>query len=58
MAEARSMDAAKAFGEGSMAPKVRAAVDFVSRTGGRAIIAELNQGMEAVHGRAGTTIAG
>jgi carbamate kinase len=55
--EARAMDSAKAFGEGSMAPKVRAAVDFVSRTGGRAIIADLNQGMEAVHGRAGTTIA-
>jgi carbamate kinase len=54
--EARVLDAAKAFGEGSMAPKVRAAVDFVSRTGGRAIIAELSQGMEAVHGRAGTTI--
>jgi len=58
VAEARAMDTAKAFGEGSMAPKVRAAIDFVSRTGGRAIIAELNQGMEAVHGRAGTTIAG
>jgi carbamate kinase len=55
--EARRMDSAKAFGEGSMAPKVRASVDFVSKTGGRAIIADLNQGMEAVRGRAGTTIA-
>lgn len=55
--EARTMDSAKAFGEGSMAPKVRAAVDFVTRSGGRAIIAELSQGMEAVQGRAGTTIA-
>jgi carbamate kinase len=55
--EARRMDSAKAFGEGSMAPKVRAAVDFVTRSGGRAIIAELSQGMEAVRGRAGTTIA-
>lgn len=55
--EAQRMDSSKAFGEGSMAPKVRASVDFVSKTGGRAIIADLNQGMEAVHGRAGTTIA-
>lgn len=57
VAEARAMDSAKAFGEGSMAPKVRASIDFVSRTGGRAIIADLNQGMDAVRGRAGTTIA-
>jgi carbamate kinase len=57
VAEAHALDASKEFGEGSMAPKVRAAVDFVSKTRGRAIIAELNQGMEAVHGRAGTTIA-
>lgn len=57
VAEARALDSRGAFGEGSMAPKVRAAVDFVSATGGRAVIAELNQGMEAVHGRAGTTIA-
>ena len=32
---------AGAFGEGSMAPKVRAAVDFVRRTGGRAVITML-----------------
>lgn len=57
VAEAQAMDAAKAFGEGSMAPKVRAAVDFASKSGGRAIIADLSQGMEAVRGRAGTTIA-
>ena len=46
-----------AFGEGSMAPKVRAAVDYVRRTGGRAIITELSRGLDAVHGRAGTAIA-
>jgi len=46
-----------ALGEGSMAPKVRAAVDYVRRTGGRAIITELSLGLDAVHGRAGTTIA-
>jgi len=57
VAEARALDARAAFGEGSMAPKVRAAANFVTRTGGRAIIAELSQGMEAVRGRAGTTIA-
>ena len=56
--QAREFDAAGAFGEGSMAPKVRAAVDYVSRTGGRAVIAELSRGLDAVHGRAGTTIAG
>jgi carbamate kinase len=54
--EAARMDAAGAFGEGSMAPKVRAAVDFVRRTGGRAIITELSRGREAVRGEAGTTI--
>ncbi|MEP6905379.1 MAG: carbamate kinase, partial [Gemmatimonadales bacterium] len=54
--EARALDSRGAFGEGSMAPKVRAAVDFVAATGGRAVIAELNHGMDAVHGRAGTTI--
>jgi carbamate kinase len=55
--EARAMDSRGAFGEGSMAPKVRAAANFVAATGGRAVIAELSQGMDAVQGRAGTTIA-
>lgn len=50
------MDAEKAFGEGSMAPKVRAAVDFVRHTGGRAIITSLEQGQAAMRGDAGTTI--
>jgi carbamate kinase len=35
---------------------VRAAVDFVRRTGGRAIITELHRGRDAVRGEAGTTI--
>jgi carbamate kinase len=39
-----------------MAPKVRAAVEYVRRTGGRAIITELGRGREAVRGVAGTTI--
>lgn len=55
--EAEKLDAEGAFGEGSMAPKVRAAVEYVRRTGGRAIITELSRGLDAVHGRAGTTIA-
>jgi carbamate kinase len=54
--EAAMMDRAGAFGEGSMAPKVRAAVDFVRRTGGRAVITELSRGRDAVRGDAGTTI--
>jgi carbamate kinase len=39
-----------------MAPKIRAAVDFVRRTGGRAIITSLSHGQRAVRGKAGTTI--
>lgn len=54
--EAERLDAAGEFGEGSMAPKIRAAVDFVRRTGGRAVITELQRGREAVRGRAGTSI--
>jgi carbamate kinase len=54
--EAVRMDEAKAFGEGSMAPKIRAAIDFVRRTGGRAIITSHELGQAAVHGEAGTTI--
>ena len=54
--EAGRLDVEGKFGEGSMAPKVRAAVDFVRRTGGRAIITELSRGLDAVRGTAGTTI--
>ncbi len=54
--EAERLDSEGAFGEGSMAPKVRAAADFVRATGGRAIITELSRGLEAVGGEAGTTI--
>jgi carbamate kinase len=55
-AEAYALDQAGTFGEGSMGPKVRAAIDFVRRTGGRAIITELSRGRDAVRGEAGTTI--
>jgi carbamate kinase len=54
--EAEALDAAGTFGEGSMGPKVRAAIDFARRTGGRAIITELSRGRDAVRGEAGTTI--
>ena len=54
--EAVAMDKAGAFGEGSMAPKIRSAIDFVRRAGGRAIITALDRGRDAVHGKAGTTI--
>jgi carbamate kinase len=55
-AEAEHMDNEGVFGEGSMAPKIRAAIDFVRRTNGRAVITSLAQGRLAVRGRAGTTI--
>jgi carbamate kinase len=45
-----------AFGEGSMAPKVAAAADYVRRTNGRAIITELSKGRAAVQGTGGTEI--
>jgi len=53
---AARMDAERAFGEGSMAPKIRAAIDFVRRTNGRAIITSLSHGRAALRGEAGTTI--
>lgn len=56
VAEAEQHDREAQFGEGSMAPKVRAAIDFVRRTGGRAVITELSHGRAAVRGEAGTTI--
>lgn len=57
LAEAERLDEVGAFGEGSMAPKVRAAVAYVRDTGGRAVITELSRGLDAVHGSAGTSIA-
>lgn len=56
IAEAEAFDREGAFGEGSMAPKVRAAIDFVRRTGGRAIITSLARGQAAIRGVAGTTL--
>jgi carbamate kinase len=44
------------FGEGSMGPKVQAAIAFIRGGGQRAIIARLDQGLPAVQGEAGTCI--
>ena len=45
------------FGEGSMSPKVRAAVEFVNAGGERAVIAALEDAAPALEGRAGTSIS-
>ncbi len=44
------------FGEGSMRPKVEAALDFVSRGGARAIITDIRSLPEALEGKAGTVL--
>jgi carbamate kinase len=44
------------LGQGSMAPKVEAAVSFVKAGGTKAMIARLDHGMQALSGVAGTTI--
>ena len=46
------------FKEGSMAPKVTAAIRFVEGGGEQAIIAELNKLTEALKGEAGTHVVG
>jgi len=57
LAQADHLLAGKELGTGSMRPKVEAAADFVRAGGGRAIIAELADGLAALHGDAGTTIS-
>jgi len=56
VAEARRYDAEGQFAEGSMAPKVRAVIDFVEHTGRRGVITDPDSIGRAVAGRAGTTI--
>jgi carbamate kinase len=56
VAEADRLRSEGALGEGSMAPKVAAAADYVRRTQGRAIITELSKGRAAVQGVGGTEI--
>jgi carbamate kinase len=57
LAQADHLLAGKELGTGSMRPKVEAAADFVRAGGERAIIAELADGLAALQGTAGTTIA-
>src|SRR3989442_498872 len=62
LAQADHLLAGKELGTGSMRPKVEAAAAFVRVDGGagarghRAIIAELAQGLAAVHGEGGTNL--
>jgi carbamate kinase len=54
--EARGLLEAGAFGEGSMGPKVEAAVGFVRGGGERAVIASLEDATAALAGDSGTTV--
>lgn len=56
LAEAERMLAAGELEKGSIAPKVEAAAQFVREGRGRAVIARLSEGLEALEGRAGTTL--
>jgi carbamate kinase len=54
--EAAELLAAGEFPEGSMGPKIQACLDFVTESGGRAVITSLGRVVDAVFGDAGTTI--
>ncbi len=54
--QAELMIAGGALDAGGMKPKIEAASGFVSRGGGRAIIARLSEGPAALRGETGTTI--
>jgi carbamate kinase len=56
VAEAKGYSEAGHFAKGSMEPKIRAAVRFIEHGGERAIITSLNRAVDALAGRAGTTI--
>jgi carbamate kinase len=56
VADAEQLLRAEVFGAGSVGPIVEAACDFVRCGGQRAIIARLDQGLQAVLGEAGTAI--
>ncbi len=56
MSEAEQLLQGTELGKGSMAPKVEAGMSFVAAGGGKAIIARLDQGLEALQGAAGTVI--
>ncbi len=44
------------FGQGSMAPKVKAAIKFVENTGNKAIISSLDEVQNALHDKTGTHV--
>jgi carbamate kinase len=54
--EAEALLEGDELGKGSMAPKVEAALSFVKAGGEKAMIARLDQGLDALNGRAGTVI--
>ena len=54
--EARAHQAAGQFPEGSMGPKIRAAIEFVEKTGREVLITSSPRLPEAVRGRAGTRL--
>lgn len=54
--EAKRYHAEGHFAKGSMEPKVRAAIRFIEAGGERAIITSLNRAVDALEGKAGTTI--
>lgn len=56
LAEVGALVTSGGVNEGGMRPKVEAAAGFVEASGGRAIIARLNDGPAALRGEAGTTI--
>ncbi len=58
VAELRAHEAAGEFTVGSMAPKVAAVRGFVEQTGHRAVVASLDEALDALHGRVGTRIVG
>ena len=56
IAQAEQLLQGDELGKGSMAPKVEAAMAFVKAGGAKAIIARLDQGLEALNGTSGTII--
>jgi carbamate kinase len=56
VSEARQYQSEGHFPAGSMGPKMEAAIDFVEKTGGKAVITSLDKVVEALRGETGTTI--
>lgn len=57
IAEAKEMIAAKEFGEGTMLPKIEAAIAYLEKIpAGRVIITSINRVNDAIKGRVGTLI--